>query len=277
MTGRTHNPVNMTTEALKAIVAHAVLTPTVEVCGFVVGRNGAGTRVVMMTNVHPTPKTNYLISDAAILEFYKTLDARGEEAIAVYHSHPNGPPILSSGREDADVDSAQDLTIPYIVVGLATGQPKVRAWRITQPFIGVRDKIEVPLHVSETGAPWTPDRPELPWALAVGNRVEITYITVQTKAPKTILATVIGGDSDGRVLLDPAMKSSVSSLPLSRVMRVKVIREGETASEMRRMAVQVLRHAASAAAAMDTHEIELLVDYVAGVFPKDIAVTVEER
>lgn len=272
---------HVTNDVLRDVVGFCRAEHPREACGFIVGANGVGTRVVPMVNEHSDPTRNYRMNNVAIVEAYRVADDAGEEILAAYHSHPNGPPILSQGRPDADLENAADTSIAYLVVSTKDPQrPTARAWRITAPFIGVREAEEIPLRASATGVPAPPEPPALPWALTAGNYVEITYQRSRGAGVISMLATVTGGlvrtasEATTDVLLRPRLKSGVNSLPIDRILQVQVITESDTAKEVRREAISCLRHAAAALSAGDVALVERLIAVPAAAFPAAIETSV---
>jgi proteasome lid subunit RPN8/RPN11 len=76
--------------------------------------------------VHATPTTRYVIDPREQLKAFRTIEAAGEELVAIYHSHPVSQPYPSpTDRAEAHYPDAF-----YILVSLRTGKPEVRAFRI---------------------------------------------------------------------------------------------------------------------------------------------------
>lgn len=93
--------------------------------------------------MHPTPTTRYVIDPREQLKAFRTIEAAGEELVAIYHSHPASQPYPSpTDRAEAHYPDAF-----YILVSLRTGEPEVRAFRI-DPEGFVR---EVPIAVERRG------------------------------------------------------------------------------------------------------------------------------
>lgn len=66
------------------------------------------------TNVAETPRTRYRIDPEEQLECFERLEARGEEIVGFYHSHPRGPPRPS----ETDIDAATWADRSYLIVSL---------------------------------------------------------------------------------------------------------------------------------------------------------------
>lgn len=276
------NAVSLSARVAEDIKTDCRVRAPKEACGFVVGpkETGAGTRIVAMRNAHPNPLTNYRMDPDDILAAYKGFDEDAEEVVAVYHSHVNGPPVLSSGRPDADVENAQDLTVAYIVVGLDSERAHVRAYRIKTPFVGVREPAQVPLTITPDGHPWQPKVPLLPWALATGNRVLIIYSSTGPSSGgiKSVTANVKGpdlikGERATGVLLEPATKAGPERMVLDRIRSVKILEEGKEGREIRDMALRASRHLMSAISMGDDMTgLDKHTALLAAAFPSGFAI-----
>lgn len=271
------NAVSISREVAADLKKDCQFRAPTEACGFIVGPadSGAGTRIVPMMNTHPTPDKNYRMDHQAILDAYAEFDKNGEDVIAVYHCHPGGPAVLSEGKPDKDVESAEDLSVAYIVVGLSEEVADVRAYRIRTPFVGVREVTRVPLTITKFGDPWAPKVPPLPWALSPGNRVKIVYSTTSPGVGrKEITALVTGPDEmrGGRaqvVRLDPTVKAAVKQLAIDKIRYVTVLEEGPAAKELRNLVVRAGRHIMSAVSVgEDLSQCEAYAAVMAAAFPQ---------
>ena len=113
--------------ALRAdIVAHARSAAPDEACGLIAGRDGAPVRIIRCANVHETPTTRYRMDPREQLRAFREMDDRGEELVAIYHSHPASQPYPSpTDRAEAHYPEAF-----YVLVSLRTADPELRAFRI---------------------------------------------------------------------------------------------------------------------------------------------------
>jgi proteasome lid subunit RPN8/RPN11 len=125
------------------MVAHARDEAPREACGLLAGRGGGITRLIRCANVHATPTNRYVIDPREQLKAFRTIEAAGEQLVAIYHSHPVSQPYPSpTDRAEAHYPDAV-----YILVSLRTRQPEVRAFRIdAEEFVR-----EIPIAVERRG------------------------------------------------------------------------------------------------------------------------------
>ncbi|GAC1703014.1 MAG: M67 family metallopeptidase [Candidatus Limnocylindrales bacterium] len=122
-------------ELREEIVSHARSEAPNEACGLIAGRAGA-LRLIRCRNAHPTPVSRYVIDAREQLAAFRDMDAREEELVAIYHSHPVSQAYPSpTDRAEAHYPDAY-----YLLVSLRTGTPELHAYRINEGFVR-----EVPL------------------------------------------------------------------------------------------------------------------------------------
>jgi proteasome lid subunit RPN8/RPN11 len=113
-------------EAVNRLLAAAQASPGAEVCGFVV-RAGDGCAVCEVTNVAADPVRRFEMDPAGMVEAFRRARDDGEEILAIYHSHPSGPPAPSP----LDQELAYYPDLPYLVISLGTrGVLELRAFRL---------------------------------------------------------------------------------------------------------------------------------------------------
>ena len=115
---------------LERMTAQARADAPLETCGLIVAFEGE-LRVLPMTNALRSPVA-YRIDDQ---ELAQALLAYGEP-VAIYHSHPAGPPVPSP----TDIAEAFYPDSVYIIISLAQEPPSVRAFRIVG---GVVTEVEL--------------------------------------------------------------------------------------------------------------------------------------
>ncbi len=109
------------------IVAHARAEAPREACGLLAGADHQARRVIRCANVHETPTTRYLIDPREQLRAFRDMDQRGEELVAIYHSHPVSQPYPSpTDRAEARYPEAV-----YVLVSLRSSRPELHAYRIS--------------------------------------------------------------------------------------------------------------------------------------------------
>lgn len=114
-------------ELLAAVVERAWRSPGREVCGLLAGPpGGTPTRHIPITNVAERPD-RFDMAAAELIDAFRAMRQAGEELIAIYHSHPFGPPAPSA----TDIAECQYPETVHLIVGVGEGgTPEVRAYRI---------------------------------------------------------------------------------------------------------------------------------------------------
>jgi proteasome lid subunit RPN8/RPN11 len=109
-----------------AMVAHCVRESPLECCGVLGGRG------MVARSFHPfrnsmRSETRYEADPTDVIRAVQELRSRGEEFVAIYHSHPRWQAVPS--QTDLETNYYGDL--PRIIVSLLGDTPEVRAWRLT--------------------------------------------------------------------------------------------------------------------------------------------------
>jgi proteasome lid subunit RPN8/RPN11 len=113
------------------IVAHARAEAPKEACGLVAGTGSTATRIIRCTNTHPNPVTRYTIDPREQLRAFRDMEAKGEELVAIYHSHPITQPYPSpTDRAEAHYPDAF-----YVLVSLRDAEPEIRAYRVRDGWV----------------------------------------------------------------------------------------------------------------------------------------------
>ena len=113
------------------IVAHARDEAPKEACGLIAGRGADATRVIRCANAHPVPATRYTIDPREQLRAFRDMEAKGEELVAIYHSHPITQPYPSpTDRAEAHYPEAF-----YVLVSLRDATPEIRAYRVRKAWV----------------------------------------------------------------------------------------------------------------------------------------------
>ncbi|HEX7021821.1 MAG TPA: M67 family metallopeptidase [Trueperaceae bacterium] len=80
---------------LHGMLAHARQDAPRECVGLLFGQGGRIRRRVPLPNAAPEPERHYYAEPVALLRAFRAAEARGEEHLGIYHSHPHGPDTLS--------------------------------------------------------------------------------------------------------------------------------------------------------------------------------------
>ena len=117
---------------LEQMVAQARADAPLETCGLLAGRDECALRVLPVPNVLRSP-VQYRMGGQ---EFADAMIACDFQPLAIYHSHPAGPPIPSP----TDIAEAFYPDSVYIIISLTQEPPSVRAFRIAG---GVVTEVEL--------------------------------------------------------------------------------------------------------------------------------------
>jgi proteasome lid subunit RPN8/RPN11 len=107
------------------LVAHARADAPNECCGMVASRDGEAVKVYRAANSAASP-LRYEIDGAEQYRIQIEIDDAGLDLGAIYHSHTRSAPYPSQ----TDINLAFYPDTLYVIVGLADGQPDVRAYEI---------------------------------------------------------------------------------------------------------------------------------------------------
>jgi [CysO sulfur-carrier protein]-S-L-cysteine hydrolase len=107
------------------LVAHAVADAPNECCGMIASRDGEAVTVHRATNSAASP-LRYEIDGAEQYRIQMEIDDAGLDLGAIYHSHTRSEPYPSQ----TDINLAFYPEAIYVIVGLASEQPDVRAYTI---------------------------------------------------------------------------------------------------------------------------------------------------
>lgn len=109
----------------RAIVAQATLDAPREACGVLVGPAGRPVCLCPLPNVDPSPTVRYTADPQALLNVLRSLDERGWEVVAIYHSHPRSPAWPSP----TDLERAAAWPdVVYLIVSLIGNEPAIKAF-----------------------------------------------------------------------------------------------------------------------------------------------------
>lgn len=108
------------------LIAHARDDAPNECCGVIAGRDGVAEQVYRIKNVHASP-LRYSLDDIESMRVYDEIDERGQQQIAVYHSHTRSAAYPSQ----TDINLAHYPELLYVIISLADPDaPDVKAFTI---------------------------------------------------------------------------------------------------------------------------------------------------
>lgn len=118
----------ISSELIEEMVAHAREDAPNECCGMVGGRDGAAASVYRSTNAEASP-LRYSIDAREQFDLMRRIDEAGEELVAIYHSHTRS----AAHPSQTDVNLAGWPDAVYLIVSLQDGSaPEVRGFWIRE-------------------------------------------------------------------------------------------------------------------------------------------------
>lgn len=112
------------------IIAHAREAAPHECCGLIGGTSdGRAQTIYRSRNVASDPLTTYEAAPEDLFAAQRTMRERGEQLLAIYHSHPRSADPQPSAT---DVRLAYYPSAVYLIVGLGDPEPCLRAFRIDE-------------------------------------------------------------------------------------------------------------------------------------------------
>jgi proteasome lid subunit RPN8/RPN11 len=107
------------------MVAHAQADAPNECCGMIASRNGEAVKLYRAENAAHSP-LKYEIDGAEQYRIQMSIDDRGLDLGAIYHSHTRSAPYPSQ----TDINLAFYPDAMYLIVGVAGDEPEIRAYEI---------------------------------------------------------------------------------------------------------------------------------------------------
>jgi len=121
------NPVILPRPLVNDILQQALAAPEREICGLIGARDGHPTRCYPVENSDPQPGHHFHMDPRQQIAAMRAMRENHEALFAIYHSHPDAPPIPST----ADIREAAYEEALYLIVSLATeGTLQLRGFRI---------------------------------------------------------------------------------------------------------------------------------------------------
>jgi [CysO sulfur-carrier protein]-S-L-cysteine hydrolase len=111
------------------ILAGARKAAPAECCGLIGGAGEQVSSIYPLHNVAADPNVSYEAAPEDLFAAQRQMRDRGEELLAIYHSHPRSAEPTPS---ETDVRLAYYPEAVYFIIGLAGPQPVARAFRISE-------------------------------------------------------------------------------------------------------------------------------------------------
>jgi proteasome lid subunit RPN8/RPN11 len=112
------------------IFANARAADPAECCGLISGAgDGTAKTIYPMRNVAADKIVSYEAAPEDLFAAQRQMRERGEELLAIYHSHPRSAEPAPS---ETDVRLAYYPNAVYLIVGLAGPEPIMRAFQISE-------------------------------------------------------------------------------------------------------------------------------------------------
>jgi proteasome lid subunit RPN8/RPN11 len=125
------------------VIAHAREDAPNECCGMIAARDGEAVAVHRARNTAASP-FRYEMDGMEQYRIKTEIEDAGLELGAIYHSHTRSAPEPSQ----TDINLAFYPEALYVIVGLKSPEPDVRAWRIVDGQVS-----EAALEVGDDGPP----------------------------------------------------------------------------------------------------------------------------
>jgi proteasome lid subunit RPN8/RPN11 len=130
-------------QLLDDVIAHAREDAPNECCGMIASRDGEAVLVHRARNTAASP-FRYEMDGMEQYRIQTEIEDAGLELGAIYHSHTRSAPEPSQ----TDINLAFYPEALYVIVGLKSPQPDVRAWRIVDGQVS-----EAALEIEDDGPP----------------------------------------------------------------------------------------------------------------------------
>lgn len=110
------------------LIEHARLTPLLECCGLLAGRDSVITTALPATNALASP-TAFEIAPRELFSLFREIRRAGLDHLGIYHSHPSGDNSPSA----SDIERAYYAEVAYFIISPRLKAPRpVRAYSIRE-------------------------------------------------------------------------------------------------------------------------------------------------
>lgn len=127
----------LTSEQAQELLAHAREEAPNECCGMIGAIDGEATSVYRARNAEASP-LRYNLDPTDQFKIMTTMEDRGEDLAAIYHSHTNSPAYPSQ----TDINLAAYPDTVYVIVSLLDGEEPVRGYSIAEGRVEEEDLFE---------------------------------------------------------------------------------------------------------------------------------------
>lgn len=122
--------ITLRTTHLADIISHARESDPAECCGLIGGNQDRhAATIYRLRNVATNNQVSYEVAPEELFAAQRRMREDGEELLAIYHSHPRSTDPTPS---ETDVRLAYYPAAVYLIVGLASEEPTLRAFRISE-------------------------------------------------------------------------------------------------------------------------------------------------
>ena len=120
----------LTANQMEAIISHARDAEPQECCGLVGGAiDGRAQTIYPARNVATDPLVTYEAAAEDLFAAQRAMRARGEQLLAIYHSHPRA---IEPEPSPTDVRLAYYPAAVYLIAGLGNNEGSLRAFHIDE-------------------------------------------------------------------------------------------------------------------------------------------------
>ena len=98
------------------LLSLAQRSPDAEICGLVGSKDGVLSTCYPIDNIANTPENTFLMQPEQQGAALRSIQAKGEQVYAIYHSHPSTPPVPS----EKDLAEAGQHNAYYLIISLST-------------------------------------------------------------------------------------------------------------------------------------------------------------
>lgn len=120
-------PIQIPRKITNQLLHLAQISPEIEVCGLIGGKNGLPRSCYPVKNTAAHPQQRFQLDPAQQISAMVKMRDQGEELFAIYHSHPGAPATPSA----SDLELASYPETLYLIISLNTkGILEMRGYKI---------------------------------------------------------------------------------------------------------------------------------------------------